>query len=131
MRGLLVVAAVLAGLLVIAWFRLGVEQRHRHDAEEALGSARQELRQSGELLAEVRAVRRDVSELEARIKQLAQRRNGTGETRRENIKTALDADPCAAAAVPDAVADGLYRRAAEVAAGDYSGALTGKPDGKN
>jgi hypothetical protein len=81
------------------------------------------------VLAEVRALRQDVSEVEAGVKALG-RSATNGEKRRENIKTELAGDPCAVAPVPDVVADSLYQRAAEVAA-DYSGAFTGKPDGKN
>jgi hypothetical protein len=83
------------------------------------------------VLAEVRALRQDVSQVEAGLKKLNQQRNATGEHRRENIKTALAGDDCAAAPVPAAGADSLYQRAEEVSAADYSGTLTRKPDGKN
>ena len=86
---------------------------------------------TGNVLAEVRALRQDVNQVEAGLKKLNQQRTATGERRRENIKTALAGDPCAVGTVRATVADGLYQRAEEITAADYSGALTRKPDGKN
>ncbi|MBL1929474.1 DUF2570 domain-containing protein [Klebsiella pneumoniae] len=111
--------------------RLTIETNKREGAEKALADATQKLNQTSDVLAEVRALRQDVSEIEASVKALGQKRNEAGEKRRENIKTELAGDPCAAALVPDAVADRLYQRAAEVGAGDHSGAFARKPDGKN
>jgi hypothetical protein len=96
-----------------------------------LTSTTEELKQTGDVLAEVRALRQDVSQVEAGLKALSQQRNATGEHRRENIKTALAGNDCAVAPVPVAGADSLYQRAEEVSAADYSGTFTGKPDGKN
>ncbi|HHD2903347.1 TPA: DUF2570 domain-containing protein, partial [Enterobacter kobei] len=118
-------------LLVIAGVRLTLESSKREAAEKALGEANQRLKQTGEVLAEVRALRNDVNEVAVGLKTLAQKRSDTGEKRRENIKTELAGDKCAAVPVPDRVADSLYQRAAEVSAGDYSGTFAGKPDGKN
>lgn len=122
---IMAVLGVAAGLYVA---REGVK---REAAEKALADATQKLNQTGDVLAEVRALRQDVSEIEASVKALGQKRNEAGEKRRENIKTELAGDPCAAALVPDAVSDSLYQRSAEVAAGDHSGTFARKPDGKN
>ncbi|WP_371337624.1 DUF2570 domain-containing protein, partial [Klebsiella variicola] len=100
-------------------------------AEQSLTGTREELKQTGDVLTEVRALRQDVSLVEARLKTLNQQRNTTGEHRRENIKTTLAGNECAVAPLPAAGADSLYQRAEEVAAADYSGALARKPDGKN
>ena len=119
MKGLLAVITAIGVLLAVACIRLTTETNKREAAERALADATQKLNQTG------------VSEIEASVKALGQKRNEAGEKRRENIKSELAGDPCAAALVPDAVADSLYQRAAEVAAGDHSGAFARKPDGKN
>lgn len=129
MKGLLAVITVICVLLAVACIRLTTETNKREAAERALADATQKLNQTGDVLAEVRALRQDVSEIEASVKALGQKRNEAGEKRRENIKTELAGDPCAAALVP--VADRLYQRATEVAAGDHSGAFARKPDSKN
>ena len=131
MKGLIAVITVICVLLAVACIRLTTETNKRKAAERALADANQKLNQTSDVLAEVRALRQDVSEIEASVKSLGQKRNEAGEKRRENIKTELAGDPCAAALVPDVVADSLYQRAAEVAAGDHSGAFARKPDGKN
>lgn len=131
MKALGVFFVCISLLLVIAGVRLTLEISKREAAETALGEANQKLRQTDDVLAEVRALRNDVNEVAAGLKKLAQKRSDTGEKRRENIKTELVGDKCAAVPVPDRVADSLYQRAAEVSTGDYSGTFTGKPDGKN
>ena len=131
MKGLIAVITVICVLLAVACIRLTTETNKREAAERALADATQKLNQTGDVLAEVRALRQDVSQVEAGLKALSQQRNATGEHRRENIKTALAGNDCAVAPVPAAGADSLYQRAAEVAAGDHSGAFARKPDGKN
>ncbi|MCQ0841699.1 DUF2570 domain-containing protein [Klebsiella pneumoniae] len=110
MKGLLAVITAICVLLAVACIRLTTETNKREAAERALADATQKLNQTGDVLAEVRALRQDVSEIEASVKALGQKRNEAGEKRRENIKTELAGDPCAAALVPDAVADSLYQR---------------------
>lgn len=131
MKGLIAVITVICVLLAVACIRLTTETNKREAAERALAGANQKLNQTSDVLAEVRALRQDVSEIEASVKLLGQKRNEAGEKRRENIKTELAGDPCATGPVRAAVADGLYKRAEEVTAADYSGTLTRKPDGKN
>ncbi|WP_256661484.1 DUF2570 domain-containing protein [Klebsiella grimontii] len=118
-------------LLIAAVSGLAWQSHKREQAEQSLICTREELKLTGDVLAEVRALRQDVSQVEAGLKTLNQQRNTAGEHRRENIKTALAGNDCAVAPVPAAGADSLYRRAEEVSAADYSGAFTGKPDGKN
>lgn len=118
-------------LLIAAVSGLAWQSHKREQAEQSLTGTREELKQTGDVLTEVRALRHDVSQVEAGLKKLNQQRNITGEHRRENIKTALAGDPCAVGPVRAAVADGLYQRAEEVSTADYSGTLTRKPDGKN
>ena len=118
-------------LLVVACIQLTTETSKREAAEKSLADTTIKLNQTGDVLAEVRALRRDVSQVEAGLKKLSQQRNTTGEHRRENIKTALAGNSCAVAPVPATGADSLYQRAEEVSAADYSGALARKPDGKN
>lgn len=91
----------------------------------------QVLKQTNDVLAEVRALRADVGEIEAGMKKLSEKRGTNGEQRRETIKTALAGETCAVTPMPAAVADSLQKRAAEVRAADYSGAFAGQPDGKH
>nr|WP_269330696.1 DUF2570 domain-containing protein [Klebsiella pneumoniae] len=118
-------------LLIAAVSGLAWQSHKREQAEQSLTGTREDLKQTGDVLTEVRALRHDVSQVEAGLKKLNQQRTATGEHRRENIKTALAGNGCAVAPVPAAGADSLYQRAEEVGAADYSGALTRKPDGKN
>lgn len=131
MKATAILAIVMFALLIAAVSGFAWQSHKREQAEKSLTGTQEELKQTGDVLTEVRALRQDVSQLEARLKTLNQQRNTTGEHRRENIKTALAGDPCAVGPVRAAVADGLYQRAEEVAAADYSGALARKPDGKN
>ncbi|HIE5231579.1 TPA: DUF2570 domain-containing protein [Klebsiella pneumoniae] len=131
MKATAILAIVMFALLIAAVSGLAWQSHKREQAEKSLTSTREELKQTGDVLTEVRALRQDVSLVEAGLKRLNQQRNTTGGHRRENIKTALAGDPCATGPVRAAVADGLYQRAEEVTAADYSGTLTRKPDGKN
>ncbi|HBZ4038429.1 TPA: DUF2570 domain-containing protein [Klebsiella pneumoniae] len=131
MKTIAILAIVMFVLLIAAVSGLAWQSHKREQAEQSLTGTREELKQTGDVLTEVRALRQDVSLVEARLKTLNQQRTVTGEHRRENIKTALAGNGCAVSPVPAAGADSLYQRAEEVAAADYSGALTRKPDGKN
>ncbi|HFP9264272.1 MULTISPECIES: DUF2570 domain-containing protein [Klebsiella/Raoultella group] len=131
MKATAILAIVMFVLLIAAVSGLAWQSHKREQAEQSLTGTREELKQTGDVLTEVRALRQDVSLVEARLKTLNQQRNTTGEHRRENIKTTLAGNECAVAPLPAAGADSLYQRAEEVAAADYSGALARKPDGKN
>ncbi len=131
MKVLIVAFAVLLVLFITVCIGFNAETNKRQAAEKTLADTTLKLNQTGEVLAEVRALRQDVSQVEAGLKALSQQRTATGEHRRENIKTALAGNGCAVSPVPAAVADSLFQRAEEVAAADYSGAFTGKPDRKN
>lgn len=131
MKAAAILAIVMFALLIAAVSGLAWQSHKREQAEKSLTGTREELKQTSDVLAEVRALRQDFSQVEAGLKALNQQRTVTGEHRRENIKTALAGDPCAVAPVRTAVADGLYQRAEEVATADYSGAITRKSDGKN
>ena len=131
MKATAILAIVMFALLIAAVSGLAWQSHKREQAEQSLTGTREELKQTGDVLTEVRALRQDVSLVEARLKTLNQQRNTTGEHRRENIKTTLAGNECAVAPLPAAGADSLYQRAEEVAAADYSGALARKPDGKN
>lgn len=131
MKAITILAIVMFVLLIAAVSGLAWQSHKREQAEQSLTDTRKELKQTGDVLAEVRALRQDVSLVEAGMKKLNQQRTATGEHRREKIKTALAGDGCAVAPVPAAGADSLYQRAGEVSTADYSGALTRKPDGKN
>ena len=131
MKAIAILAIVMLALLIAAVSGLAWQSHKREQAERSLTDTQGELKQTGDVLAEVRALRQDFSQVEAGLKRLNQQRNTTGEHRRENIKTALAGDGCAVAPVPAAGADSLYKRAEEVSAADYSGALTGKSDSKN
>ena len=123
--------AILAIVMFALFSGLAWQSHKLEQAEKSLTSTREELKQTGDVLTEVRALRHDVNQVEAGLKKLNQQRTATGEHRRENIKTALAGNDCAVAPLPAAGADSLYQRAEEVSAADYSGALTRKPDGKN
>nr|DAL91671.1 MAG TPA: Protein of unknown function (DUF2570) [Caudoviricetes sp.] len=131
MKATAILAIVMLVLLIAAVSGFAWQSHKREQAEKSLTGTREELKQTGDVLTEVRALRQDVSQVEARLKTLNQQRNTTGERRRENIKTTLAGNECAVAPLPAAGADSLYQRAEEVAAADYSGATTRKPDGKN
>lgn len=130
MKATAILAIVMFVLLIAAVSGLAWQSHKREQAEQSL-TGTEELKQTGDVLTEVRALRHDVSLVEAGLKKLNQQRTATGEHRRENIKTALAGNDCAVAPVPAAGADSLYQRAEEVSAADYSGALARKPDGKN
>ena len=131
MKATAILAIVMFALLIAAVSGFAWQSHKREQAERSLTSTQGQLKQTGDVLTEVRALRQDVSLVEAGLKKLNQQRTATGEHRRENIKTALAGNGCAASHVPAAGADSLYQRAEEVAAADYSGALARKPDGKN
>ncbi|WP_323081326.1 DUF2570 domain-containing protein [Klebsiella variicola] len=131
MKAIAILAIVTFVLLIAAVSGLAWQSHKRDQAEKSLTSTREELKQTGDVLTEVRALRQDFGQVEAGLKKLNQQRNTAGEHRRENIKNALAGNGCAVAPVPAAGADSLYQRAEEVAAADYSGALARKPDGKN
>ena len=131
MKAIAILAIVMFAMLIAAVSGLAWQSHKREQAERSLTDTQGELKQTGDVLAEVRALRQDFSQVEAGLKKLNQQRTATGEHRRENIKTALAGDPCATGPVRAAVADGLYQRAEEVTAADYSGTITRKPDGKN
>lgn len=131
MKAIAILAIVMFVLLIAAVSGFAWQSHKREQAEQSLTSTKGQLKQTGDVLAEVRALRQDVSQVEAGLKALNQQRTATGEHRRENIKTALAGNGCAVAPVPAAGADSLYQRAEEVSAADYSGALTGKSDSKN
>lgn len=123
--------AVLILLLLTSLAGLGWQKHQRELAEQGRGNAERALNQAGDVLAEVRALRADVSDIEAAMKTLGEKRSASGEQRRETIKTVLAGEACATTLVPAAVADSLQKRAAEVRATDYSGAFAGKPDSKH
>lgn len=131
MKAIAILAIVMFVLLIAAVSGLAWQSHKREQAEQSLTGTREELKQTGDVLTEVRALRQDVSLVEARLKTLNQKRTATGEHRRENIKTTLVGNECAVAPLPAAGADSLYQRAEEITAADYSGALARKPDGKN
>ncbi|HCI3128626.1 TPA: DUF2570 domain-containing protein [Klebsiella pneumoniae] len=131
MKAIAILAIVMFVLLIAAVSGFAWQSHKREQAEQSLTSTKGQLKQTGDVLAEVRALRQDVSQVEAGLKALNQQRTATGEHRRENIKTALAGNGCAVAPVPAAGADSLYQRAEDVSAADYSGALTGKSDSKN
>ena len=131
MKAIAILAIVMFARLIAAVSGLAWQSHKREQAERSLTDTQGKLKQTGDVLAEVRALRQDVNQVEAGLKRLNQQRNTTGEHRRENIKTALAGNECAVAPLPAAGADSLYQRAEEVAAADYSGALARKPDGKN
>jgi len=131
MKAIAILAIVMFVLLIAAASGLAWQSHKREQAEKSLAGTREKLKQTGDVLTEVRALRHDVSLVEAGLKKINQQRTATGEHRRENIKTTLADDPCAVGPVRTTVADGLYQRAEEVSTADYSGALTRKSDGKN
>ncbi|MFW7618330.1 DUF2570 domain-containing protein [Klebsiella pneumoniae] len=131
MKAAAILAIAIFVLLIAAVSGFAWQSHKREQAEQLLTSTKGQLKQTGDVLTEVRALRQDVNQVEAGLKKLNQQRNTAGEHRRENIKTTLAGNECAVAPVPTAGADSLYQRAEEVAAADYSGTLAGKSDGKN
>lgn len=123
--------AVLILLFLAALAGMGWQKHQRELAEQSRDIAERAVEQTGDVLAEVRALRADVGEIEAGMKKLSEKRGANGEQRRETIKTALAGETCATTLVPAAVAGSLQKRAAEVRTADYSGAFAGKPDSKH
>ncbi|SUQ39573.1 Uncharacterised protein [Yokenella regensburgei] len=68
MKALGVFTVFISLLLVIAGVRLTLESSKREAAETALGEASQKLKQTGDVLAEIRALRNDVNEVAAGLK---------------------------------------------------------------
>ncbi|NDY32716.1 DUF2570 domain-containing protein [Serratia marcescens] len=124
-------ATVLILLFLAALAGMEWQKHQRELAEQRRDIAERAVEQAGDVLAEVRALRADVGEIEAGMKKLSKKRGTNGEQRRETIKTALDGETCAVTPVPAAVADSLQKRTAEVRSADYSGAFAGQPDGKH
>ncbi|MFS7242317.1 DUF2570 domain-containing protein [Serratia proteamaculans] len=123
--------AILILLLLASLGGLGWQKHQREMAEKSRADAERALNQAGDVLAEVRALRADVSDIEAAMKTLGEKRSASGEQRRETIKTALVGETCATTLVPAAIAGSLQKRTAEVRTADYSGAFAGKPDSKH
>ncbi len=123
--------AVLTLLFLATLVGLGWQKHQRELAELGRADAEHALNQMGNVLAEVRALRADVSDIEAAMKTLGEKRSASGEQRRETIKTTLAGETCATTLVPADVAGSLQKRAAEVRTADYSGAFAGKPNSKH
>ncbi|MED9322475.1 hypothetical protein RCM88_20880 [Escherichia coli] len=101
------IIALFSGALYLVSLRLawqaGHEQARREYLEQALAGTN----------AAVNALHtelRGISGLLAQVRAAEQHRNQEGEKRREEIRNALRENPCAAAAVPAAVADRLQQR---------------------
>ncbi|MCW9529466.1 DUF2570 domain-containing protein, partial [Klebsiella grimontii] len=79
MKGLIGALVVLLILFITVCIGFNGETNKRQKAEKALADTTLKLNQTGEVLAEVRALRQDVSQVEAGLKALSQQRNTTGE----------------------------------------------------
>lgn len=120
---LFLVSLYLASLR-LAW-QAGHERAHREYHEQALAGANTAV---DALHAELRGI----SGLLAQVRAAEQHRNQEGEKRREEIRNALRENPCAAAAVPAAVADRLQQRTAPRRGhSDAARTAAGKPDTAN
>ncbi|KAF3714285.1 hypothetical protein FM737_001076 [Escherichia marmotae] len=123
------VVALFSGALYLVSLRLawqaGHERARREYHEQALAGANAAV---DALHAELRGI----SSMLAQVRAAEQHRNQEGEKRREEIRNALRENPCAAAAVPAAVADRLQQRAATRRGhADAVHADTGKSDAGN
>ncbi|HAX4763546.1 TPA: hypothetical protein JZF58_005055 [Escherichia coli] len=123
------IIALFSGALYLVSLRLawqaGHEQARREYLEQALAGTN----------AAVNAFHtelRGISGLLAQVRAAEQHRNQEGEKRREEIRNALRENPCAAAAVPAAVADRLQQRTAPRRGhSDAARTAAGKSDAAN
>ncbi|VDR26514.1 Uncharacterised protein [Raoultella terrigena] len=78
MKATAILAIVMFVLLIAVVSGFAWQSHKREQAEKSLTSTREELKQTGDVLTEVRALRQDVSQVEARLKTLNQQRTATG-----------------------------------------------------
>ncbi|HFI4247062.1 TPA: hypothetical protein ACGP66_004554 [Escherichia coli] len=123
------VVALFSGALYLVSLRLawqaGHERARREYHEQALAG-------TNATVDALHAELRGISGLLAQVRAAEQHRNQEGEKRREEIRNALRENPCAAAAVPAAVADRLQQRTAPRRGHpDAARTAAGKPDTAN
>ena len=123
------VVALFSGALYLVSLRLawqaGQEQVRREYHESALTGANTAI---DALHTEIRSI----NSLLAQVRAAEQHREQEGEKRREEIRNILRENPCAAAAVPAAVADRLQQRTAPRRGhSDTARTAVGKPDTAN
>ncbi|HGN8994494.1 TPA: DUF2570 domain-containing protein, partial [Klebsiella michiganensis] len=68
MKAIAILAIVMFVLLIAAVSGFAWQSHKREQAEQSLTSTREELKQTGDVLAEVRALRQDVNQVEAGLK---------------------------------------------------------------
>ncbi|EQB5946280.1 DUF2570 domain-containing protein [Enterobacter roggenkampii] len=90
-----------------------------------------ELKSTGEIMGELRAIKADVTALLAQRQADEQQRNAQGEIRREQMREATKNDTCANTVVPVAVSNSLQKRTASTTGNDSARASAGKPDSRD
>lgn len=90
-----------------------------------------ELKNTGEIMGELRAIKADVNTVLAQRQADEQQRNAQGEIRREQMREATKNDTCANTIVPAAVSNSLQNRHTTTTGADSARAGAGKPDGRN
>ncbi|WP_392439268.1 DUF2570 domain-containing protein [Edwardsiella piscicida] len=90
-----------------------------------------ELKKTGEIMDELRAIKADVTAVLAQRQADEQQRNVRGEARRENMREATKNDACANTVVPAAVSNSLQDRHASAAGANGVRAGSGKSDSRN
>ena len=126
---ILFVAVIIASVLFFgSTAELLHERELRKTAETELTKTRLALGNTRVVLTEIRALRRDIGDVNTRVETLAHQRAEEGEKRREVIRNATATDTCAAAPVPAAAADSLYKHASAISASAGLRATTGEPN---
>ncbi|HGY4625520.1 MULTISPECIES: DUF2570 domain-containing protein [Citrobacter freundii complex] len=90
-----------------------------------------ELKSTGEIMGELRAIKADVTVLLAQRQAEEQQRNVQGEIRREQMREATKNDTCANTVVPVAVSNSLQKRTASTTVNVSARTGAGKPDSRD
>lgn len=123
-----ILASVLSAGLILAVLALFVVV-HQQGADEARRDALAEnIKQSKSVINELRQLAAEARGVLAEVRAADKQRQAQGEKRRDEMqKTMLD-DPCANAAVPDAVADRLREHVADASAASVALTSAGQSD---
>lgn len=125
------ITAILCALLVLVSGGLlwQTHQRGKDSVHNEMFS--REVKSSGQVLDELRALTADAREVLATLRANEQKRNAQGETRRENMRDAIKNDTCANTVVPAFVSNSLQHRSAAATRENRARTGAGKPDGSN
>lgn len=123
-----ILASVLAAGLILAVLALFAVV-HQQGADEARRDALAEnIKQSKSVINELRQLAAEARGVLAEVRAADKQRQAQGEKRRDEMQKTMLGDPCANAAVPDAVADGLREHVAAASAAADAFTSAGQSD---